>query len=235
MTVTSATSTSSTSATSLGAPTAAPDAPGTTSFDPQSFMRLLIAQIQHQDPLQPMDATQMTQQLTQLTEVERLVSIDGQLGNLSVATASVANTQATDLVGRSVEADTSHVLLPDSAPGEGAFTLASPAANVTVQIRDDQGRVVRTLSLGSGEAGANAFEWDGHDDQGTRCAAGSYTISVAATDASNQPVDATTTVDGTVTEVTYQNGYPELSVGGAHVVLGDVRSVGPAPAAPTTP
>lgn len=224
-------STDRTSATSLGSPTAQT---GTTTFDSQSFMRLLIAQIQHQDPLQPMDASQMTQQLTQLTSVERLVSIDGQLGSLSVATASVANAQAADLVGHTVTADTSHVLLSDGTPGTGSFELPSAATNASVEIRDARGNVVRTLDVGASPEGTVPFTWDGHDESGNRCAAGSYSIAVHASDADGNPIDATTRVSGVVSAITYEAGYPELTIAGAHVMLGDVRSVGPVPApAPT--
>jgi flagellar basal-body rod modification protein FlgD len=212
-----------TSAESLGAPTAQS---GSTTFDSQSFMRLLIAQIQHQDPLQPMDTTQMTQQLTQLTQVERLVSIDGQLQSLSIATASVANAQASDLVGRTVEADTSHVMLTDGAPGEGAFHLPRAAAHTSVEIRDAHGQVVRTIDAGAQAAGEATFTWDGHNDSGERCPAGSYSIAVHATDAAGNAVDATTRLSGTVSSITYENGYPELTIDGVHVMLGDVRSVG---------
>jgi flagellar basal-body rod modification protein FlgD len=232
MSVTGTSSIDRTSATGLGGPTSNT---GAAAFDSQSFMRLLIAQIQHQDPLQPMDASQMTQQLTQLTSVERLVSIDGQLGALSVATASVANAQAADLVGRDVQADTSHILLSDGSPGEGTFELPTAATHSTVEIRDGHGTVVRTLSIDGSAAGAVPFTWDGHDEAGNRCASGSYTIAVHASDADGNAIDATTRVHGVVTAVTYDNGYPELTVGGAHVVLGDVRSIGPAPVAPSAP
>ncbi len=221
-----------TSATSLGSPTAT-GATGST-FDSQSFMRLLIAQIQHQDPLQPMDASQMTQQLTSLTQVERLVSIDSQLGSLSIATASVANAQATDLVGREVQADTSRILLNDGAGAQGTFVLPSGATTCSVDIRDAQGRVVRTIDLGAESAGAVHFDWDGHDAAGNRAEAGSYTISVHATDANGGPITAATRVHGVVGSITYENGYPELDIDGTHVMLGDVRSVGEPPA-PTAP
>jgi len=233
--VTSASTTDRATATSLGAPTAAPstaDASGT-NFDPQSFMRLLIAQIQHQDPLSPMDSTQMTQQLSQMTSVERLVSIDSQLGSLSIATASVANAQAADLVGKDVGADTSRLYLSDGAAGQGSFELSAAAAHETVEIRDAQGNVVRTLSLDGAAAGAVPFSWDGHNDSGTRMPAGSYAVSVTATDASGNSVPVTTTVQGVVSAITYDNGYPELSIDGTHVMLGDVRSVADA-AAPTS-
>lgn len=235
MTITGTSSaTDRTSATSLGSPTAT-GATGST-FDSQSFMRLLIAQIQHQDPLQPMDASQMTQQLTSLTQVERLVSIDSQIGSLSIATASVANAQATDLVGRDVEADTSRMLLNDGTAANGTFVLPSAAATCSVDIRDSQGRVVRTIDVGAAQAGPVHFTWDGHDTGGNRADAGSYTITVHATNADGGAIDASTRVHGVVGSITYENGYPELDIEGTHVMLGDVRSVGepPAPASTTT-
>lgn len=222
-------STSSSSASSLGAPRAT-STTGTTTFDSQSFMRLLIAQIQHQDPLQPMDATQMTQQLTQLTSVERLVSIDQQIGSLSIATASVANAQAADLVGREIEADTSHLVLPDASAAEGTFELSGQAQSITVEIRDGQGNVVRTLSLPGAPAGPVPVHWDGHDTGGNRCASGAYTISVHAVDDQGHEVPASTRLRGVVDAVTYEHGFPELTVDGVHVVLGDVRSISAAPA-----
>lgn len=229
MTITGTSSaTDRTAATSLGSPTAT-GATGST-FDSQSFMRLLIAQIQHQDPLQPMDASQMTQQLTSLTQVERLVSIDSQLGSLSIATASVANAQATDLVGREVQADTSRILLNDGAGTQGTFVLPTAATTCSVDIRDSQGRVVRTIDVGASPAGPIHFEWDGHDVAGNRADAGSYTIAVRATNSDGGPITASTRVSGVVGSITYDNGYPELDIDGTHVMLGDVRSVGEPPA-----
>lgn len=221
--------------TSLGSPTTE----GTPSaLDAQAFMRLLVAQIRHQDPLQPMDTTAMMGQLTQLAQVERLVAIDDHLSGLSVATASVANAQAADLVGRTVEADTSQIMLMDGTAGSGSFELEAAATSTRVEIRDAQGNVVRTLDLGAEHAGTVGFTWDGHDDAGNRMPAGRYRISVTATDGDGHPVEAHTRVRGPVSAVSYENGFPELQIGESSVVLGDVRSIEetppPPPSAPAT-
>ena len=206
----------------LGAPTAESSSGP---LDPASFMRLLVAQIRNQDPLQPMDTTAMMTQLTQLTQVERLVAIDGRLLDLSVATASVANAQAADLAGRTVEADTSQLLVSEGSVSAGAFELDRAASQVRVEIRDASGLVVRTLELGPETAGPVRFEWDAHDEHGGRVSPGRYRISVVAADADGNEVDARTAIRGVVDAVSYEHGYPELEIGGAHVLLGDVRSV----------
>jgi flagellar basal-body rod modification protein FlgD len=211
----------------LGAPTSQTTHSG---LDGESFMRLLVAQIRHQDPLQPMDTTQMMAQLTQLTSVERLVAIDDRLGELSIATASVANAQATDLVGRTVEADTSQLMLTDVGATSGTFELDGPAATTQVEIRDGSGRVVRTLELGAEGPGPVTFEWDGDDDVGNRLPAGRYRISVTAADEEGRAVDSSTRLRGEVDAVSYDNGFPELVIDEARVLLGDVRSVEETPA-----
>lgn len=215
----------------LGAPTSQTT---NTGLDGESFMRLLVAQIRHQDPLQPMDTTQMMSQLTQLTSVERLVAIDDRLGELSIATASVANAQATDLVGRTVEADTSQVMLTDVGSASGAFELDGPAATTRVEIRDDSGRVVRTLELGAEGPGPVTFEWDGDDDVGNRLPPGRYRLSVTAADEEGRPVDSSTRLRGEVDAISYENGFPELRIDDARVLLGDVRSVEETPTPPPT-
>ena len=214
---------------SLGAPS-----PEATQSDmgPEAFMRLLVTQIRNQDPMKPMDTQAMMQQLTQLSSVERLVAIDGRLQSLQVASAAVANTQATDLVGRVVEADTSHLDLGDLGSASGAYSLDAPAQNVQVTVRDAQGRVVQTLPLGANGAGPHVFTWDGNDDNGQRAAAGRYTITVQATDADGHPISSRMSIRGPVSRVTYEGGYPSLHIGDTAVMMGDVRSIEGPPAPP---
>lgn len=222
MTTISGSGTAGRTSAGLGAPTSQSSQSG---LDGESFMRLLVAQIRHQDPLQPMDTTQMMSQLTQLTSVERLVAIDDRLGELSVATASVANAQATDLVGRTVEADTSQLMLTDAGAASGTFELRGPSASTRVEIRDGSGRLVRTVDVGPKPSGQVSFTWDGDDDVGNRQLAGRYRISVVATDAEGRSVTSSTRLRGEVDAISYENGYPELRIGRERVLLGDVRSV----------
>jgi len=202
-----------------------PDAP-TTDLDRDAFMRLLVTQIRNQDPMDPMDTREMMSQLTELTSVEHLIGIEERLGGLQVASASIANAQVADFVGKTVTADTGHLRVEDTGAVPGALTLEGRAEQVTVTIRDAEGRVVRTMELGPQFAGPVGYSWDGNDDAGQRVDPGRYRVEVEAVDADGTPVAVDTRLRGTVTGVSYEDGYPELILDGEHrVAVGDVREI----------
>jgi flagellar basal-body rod modification protein FlgD len=217
--------------TSLGAPATQSTQ---SNLGPDAFMRLLVTQIKNQDPAKPMDTTEMMAQLSQMTQVERLVAIDQRLQSLQVANAAIANTQAVDLVGTTVEADTSRMILNDLGPGQGAFQLDGAAATVKVEIRDDNGDLVRTLELGPQASGTKTFDWDGNTDEGERAPSGRYSISVTAKTGEGMPVTTRTSIRGPVHSISYADGYPALSIGDAEVLMGDVRNVSSSASYPTT-
>jgi flagellar basal-body rod modification protein FlgD len=190
-----------------------------------AFMKLLVHQLQNQDPLEPMDAREMVTQLSELTSVEQLVSIEQRLGHLEIATAGIGNTQAAGLVGRTVVANADRLSLGDTGPARGAFVVEGSSATTEITIRDAAGDVVRTISLGGQTPGTHVYEWDGNGENGERLPAGRYEMTVVAKDAEGHPVTTSTRIEGRVARVTYENGYPELVVGEATVMLGDVLSI----------
>lgn len=189
------------------------------------FMKLLVTQLQNQDPLDPMKSEQMVTQLSELTSVEELVAIEGRMQALEVGMGSLANTQVISLVGKTIVADGSSLRLSGDGPVESSLTLDAPAENVSVELKNAAGDVVRTLELGSGAMGPMNFTWDGLDDDGNELPPGRYEVTASATNADGQPVGVDTEMRGMVESVGYDDGYPELVVNGRRILLGDVRSV----------
>lgn len=190
-----------------------------------AFMKLLVTQLRHQDPLDPMDARETVTQLAELTGIEQLISIRDRMGALEVAMAGMGNTQAANLVGQTVTANADSVRIDDFGSGQVAFTLGDRAASATVTIRDASGEVIRTLDVGSASAGTQIVQWDGLNLAGDRVPAGRYQIEIEAKDADGKPVEASTRITGRVQEISYAHGYPELVIGDANVLLGDVLSI----------
>lgn len=170
-----------------------------------TFLTLLTTQLQNQDPLNPMDNAQITSQLAQINTVSGIETLNATLKTLLQDSQTA---QAAGLVGHSVMVPGSGLLLTSTTSSSGtttsaavgAFDLASAADNVTVTIKDSNGLVMRTLSLGALDSGVHDFAWDGKTDNGTAAADGNYTISVAAKQGSNT-VTATTLALGTVRSV----------------------------------
>ena len=198
---------------------------GQGSMGKNDFMKLLVAQLQNQDPMEPMDARETITQLTELTSVEQLVAIEGRMQSLEVGMAGVANTQVAGIVGRSVVADGSSLRLGGTGDAQGLFELAGRAEDVTVTIRDANGDPVRELTLGAQPPGQQAFSWDGMGDDGERLPPGRYSVEVRALDENGQQVAVEQQVRGLVEGIRYQDGIPELMIGDARVLLGDVESI----------
>lgn len=190
-----------------------------------AFMKLLMAQMRHQDPLEPADAKEFVTQLSQLTSVEQLNSIRERLGALELASIGGLNQDAAAMVGKVIEADTGALRLGSFGPVNTRFHLEGDAQEVTIIVRDSQGRPVRTDALGERAHGQNDFTWDGLDDEGSRMPPGTYTLEVQATDSSGNTVAARTRVQGRVSSVSYENGIPEMDIEGTRVRMSDVITI----------
>jgi flagellar basal-body rod modification protein FlgD len=191
-----------------------------------AFMKLLVAELKQQDPMDPMKAREMVGQLADLSTVEKLTGIDDKLTTLQNITAASSGISNAGLIGRRVEADTKNLTLgANGGASGGVFNLADSASTVTVKIRDANGSTVKNLDLGSQKLGPQALKWDGTTDGGGRAPSGMYSFEITAKAASGHPVVATTKVSGLVTSVTYENGTPEVVVGTSHVPLGDVTTI----------
>jgi len=190
-----------------------------------AFMQLLVTQLKNQDPLDPMESREMISQLSELTGVERLAAIDQRLAALEVGTAGMANAQTSELVGKNVTATGTNLRLDTLGDASASFRLDGSAESVDVTIRDGSGRTIKTLELGARGVGQHEIVWDGTDDAGQRVGPGRYTVEYEARREGGATVPVDTTIQGRVDEVSYENGFAELVVGGSRLVLGDVVSI----------
>lgn len=196
-----------------------------TALDRDAFLRLLVEQLENQDPLDPMDSREMITQLSELSSVEYLMGMEQKLGSLEVSSIGKSNADAALLIGKSVTVEGSRLSLGTFDSAGAGFSLGAPAQDVTVTIRDSAGQLVNSRSLGPRQAGSHGFLWDGNDSTGARVEPGDYRMTVTAVDDLQRPVVTTTEVQGVVESVSYENGYPELRIGQTRARLGDVRAV----------
>lgn len=154
------------------------------------FLMLLTTQLKNQDPLNPMDNAQVTSQLAQISTVDGIERLNTTLSKLIDGQNQSQTMQAAALVGHSVLVAGSGMDLIDGGAVAGV-TLSGPADDVKVEIKDANGLVVRTLSLGAQEAGVHGFAWDGKSDSGAQAVDGRYTFAATAKQG-GEPV----TIDG---------------------------------------
>lgn len=155
-----------------------------TSEDIQNrFLTLLIAQLENQDPLNPMENTEMTNQLAQMSTVQGIEQLNATLGALVTSLADTQAVQASALIGKTVLVPGENLSLFEGE-AYGGVSLSNAADTVTVNIYDATGRLVQTQSLGACEAGNLLFSWDGLNSSGEAAPDGNYTFKVSASNGS---------------------------------------------------
>lgn len=149
------TSQSSASSTANSAVSAATSSEASTT---DLFTKLLVAQIQNQDPLNPTDSSEFVNQLSQLSQTSALQSLVSQ--NTSFASA-IDSLQAQTLggqLGNQVAVRTSAIKLEKNAV-QGSFTLSNPSTATALVLTDAAG-IKHRVSLGAQGAGEVAFTID---------------------------------------------------------------------------
>lgn len=164
------------------------------------FLKLLVAQMKNQDPLNPLDNAQVTSQLAQINTVKGIDRLNTALQKLVDRGEQGTATDAAAMVGRKVLVEGNTLELPEEGGAQAGFELAEAASSVKVEILSGTGAVVDTLMLSNLPAGLQTLEWDGSSGA-DRADAGRYTMRVTATNG-GEPVIATPLAAAPVRAVT---------------------------------
>ncbi len=183
------------------------------------FLKMLVAQLQNQDPLDPLDGTAFTAQLAQFASLEQLDNMNSQLKVIGLFQSSINNSQSVRLIGQEITANGSNINVEGTATTI-AYNLSGNANTVTIRIYDQEGLLVDTVETGGQNQGENSVAWDS-----SLMAPGQYTVEVSAADANGDAVSVSTIIRGTVTGVTFKDSSPYLFVNGGEITFGDIISV----------
>jgi flagellar basal-body rod modification protein FlgD len=189
------------------------------------FLKLLVAQMRHQDPLNPLDNAQVTTQLAQISTVSGLDKLNDSLSGLTSSHMSAQSAQSAALIGRQVYATGSTLTLAAAGnKAAGAVDVKEAASNVSVVIADANGAVVRRMDLGARAVGTSTFEWDGKNDAGVKAPAGSYVFQVSAV-RGNTVVAVEPLAVGKVSGVSVSDGMKLTLDSGGNVALNDIKRI----------
>ena len=191
-----------------------------TAVSQDRFLKLLVAQLNNQDPMNPMDNAQMTSQMAQINTVTSVQQVNDTLKSLSTQLSSLQMLQGSSLVGHDVLVEGSTLSLKDGK-ASGAIDLDTKADSVKIDILSAGGQVVDTIDLGAQGAGRHSFDWNasGH------LATGTPTFRVTAT-LGTAKVSSTSLARDTVVSVGSENGAMNVQLQGlGNVAYGAVRTI----------
>ena len=188
-----------------------------------TFLVLLTAQLQNQDPLAPMDSTQFTQQLVQFSQVEQQIRTNDQLEGLADQYKAASAGAALSYLGKDaiIEADETYL---SGGKANWAYTLNEPADEVTMKVQDSRGRTIYTHT-GERTGGEHLFSWDGTTDAGGVAPDGVYTLSIEASDQAGEDIESTIKVRETIMGVDFSGTTPVVITPSGTRSLSTIRSV----------
>ncbi|PVZ13747.1 MULTISPECIES: flagellar hook assembly protein FlgD [unclassified Pseudomonas] len=229
-------STSSSILSDYALPSSKSSAAGTTSSTDTSknalgkdaFLKLLVTQMKNQNPLDPQDNSEFVAQLAQFSSVESLSNLNETVSGLASNYTSSQALQASSLVGHSVISKASSTLVNTANGMTGQVALTGATTDLSVNIYDASGNVVKNIDLGKQSAGDIGFSWDGTDNEGNPLPSGTYKFSASATQ-DGKGVAMDTYLPSTVVSVTVGSTAGDMTLklaDGSSIALSQVKTVG---------
>jgi len=183
------------------------------------FLKLLVAQLNNQDPMNPMDNAQMTSQMAQINTVTGINKLNETMSNMVSQLLSTQILQSASMVGHNVLM-AGNTLNISNGVAAGAVDLGASADTVTVEIQSPGGQVLDTFNLGAKDAGRHEFTWDATSYQGQ-----SVKLAVKAS-IGGKSVPATPMTVDTIESVSNDSGTLKLNLkNGSSVSYADVAAI----------
>lgn len=195
------------------------------------FLNLLVTQLRHQNPLEPMKQEEYAAELAQFSSLEQLSNLNDGFDQMYASNMqlnqSITNALSANLIGKNLRGTGNQVEYNAAGDNKIRYQLGSDAQKVELQIMDAQGNVLRKVSLGAQEAGKHTWNWDGGLDGSELATNGAtYSYKVTATDANDESIMVNPLIEGKITGVEFgANGSMSFLVGGTRVSTGNVQSI----------
>ncbi len=189
------------------------------------FLKLLVTQLQNQDPLNPADSTQFVAQLAQFSSLEQLTNVNNNLKTVQLYDQSINNAQAVSFVGKTIKASGSIFEIGTGQSHEIQYQLGENAAKVYVSITDSTGATVRKIEMDQMSAGNQSVVWNGADENGNAAAAGTYSFSVKAYNSNGDAMNTAAYVEETVTGIGYHDSSTYLQANGIEIPYSAILEV----------
>jgi len=199
--------------------------PATSELGKDAFLKLLVTQLQYQDPLNPTENEEFVAQLAQFSQVEQLTTANDSLQTLYTAMASMNNASMTQLLGKEGLAKGDTFRYEGSGDQAVHYDASSAATSASVTVMNAEGRVVYSGEIGGLDAGRGAWTWDGRTIGGGTAPAGEYSFAITARDRNGDTVDVMELVRGEIDGMSFETGSPVPSIQGVEIDLGDVLEV----------
>ena len=185
---------------------------GSKDLERSDFMTLFITQLQHQDPMEPMDSYEMASQLAQFSNMEATMKMSDNMEKLLEYQTSQNNLQILSLLNTEVQISGSLIGVVEGEASATEFNLVAPAEKVHVEIYDTADHLVWQQDMGSLPQGTYELDWDSVDALGEKVVDAPYRYQVKAYGLTGEEVEVEYRSTGKVTGVRFDDGVAHLTI-----------------------
>ena len=199
---------------------------GNSELDKDAFLKLLITQFQHQDPLNPMDDKEFIAQLAQFSALEQSMAMSEKLDTVVTATNQQTSISVTSYIGKEISGRGFHVSKQEGVISKIMYAPYEEVNSAYVNMLDSSGQIVATIDLGAKAASVHEFEWDGKRTNGSEVPDGVYTAQFSGKNSAGQTVLIDSSITGRVVATSVFNGEHYVrTADGRQVLLSTIHEV----------
>ncbi len=188
------------------------------------FMKLLLVELQYQDPTAPMDNEKILTQTSQLAGLESADKTNKALTDLAASLGSANQFSTIAAIGKTADLGSDAISFDKGTASTFEVYFPNDVKSGSVDITDSAGKTVGTLNVGTNKAGVYKFTWDGKDSAGNTSDSGIYHVNASYSDPSG---NALTTRLGAypIQSVKFDQGNTLVKVGSNYVPLANIKEV----------
>ena len=206
-----------------GTSTAAPTE-NKTALDKDDFMTLLLVELQHQDPTEPMDSEKILSQTSQLATLEASENTNQALSDLAASLGNSQQFTTIAAIGKTADLGSDAIAHEKSSSSTFEVYFPNDVQEGTIEISNGAGSVVQTIDMGTNPSGVYQFTWDGQAKDGSVADGGIYHVNATYSD-QNGATQQTRLGAYPIESVRFESGDTLVKVGSNYVPLSQVVEV----------
>lgn len=195
-----------------------------TALGKDDFMTLLLVELQHQDPTEPMDSEKILTQTSQLAGLEASENTNKALADLAISLGTANQFSTISAIGKTADLGSNAIAHDEGSVSSFEVYFPSDISNGTVEVLNGDGSIVRTIDVEENPSGVYQFDWDGSDRNGNQTESGLYYITASYTDSEGNALN-TRLGAYPIESVRFEDGETLVKVGSNYVPLASVKEV----------
>ena len=195
-----------------------------TALGKDDFMTLLLVELQHQDPTEPMDSEKILTQTSQLATLESTENTNNALEELAKNIGNSQQFSTIAAIGKTADLGSDAITLDEGSISSFEVYFPNDIEKGSVNITDLDGNTVATLDVGTNPSGVYQFDWDGITSSGNLAESGVYRVNANYSDPDGNSLQ-TRLGAYPIESVRFEDGKALVKVGSNYVPLDSVVEV----------